>query len=118
MTLLPKREASARAAAHSVVDSSNPGYRPSRQHLAAADGAHARSAGGLVSATIAARVKLGRPLAIAQLALQDIRHRASTSLDFLRGGKIAVLLFWATGIGGGVDPSAKKWSGSAIPHDP
>jgi hypothetical protein len=52
------------------------------------------------------------------LALQDIRHRASTSLDFLRGGKIAVLLFWATGVGGGVDPSAKKWSGSAIPHDP
>ncbi len=121
MALLPTRKASA-GAVRSVVDSSNPGYRPSRQHLAAADSAHARGANGAgasgAAALTAARVRLVRPIAIAQLSLQDIRHRASTSLDFLRGGKIAVLLFWATGVGGGVDPNAKKWSGSAIPHDP
>ena len=121
MALLPKRKASA-AAARSLVDSSNPGYRPSRQHLAAADSAHARGTDGAGitggAALAAARVRLARPIAIAQLSLQDIRHRASTSLDFLRGGKIAVLLFWATGVGGGVDPNAKKWSGSTIPHDP
>jgi hypothetical protein len=118
MALLPKRAASA-GAARAVVSSSTPGYRPSRQHLAAADSSHARGSGGAGAAgAAAARVRLARPIAIAQLALQDIRHRASTSLDFLRGGKIAVLLFWATGVGGGVDPSAKKWSGSAIPHDP
>ena len=118
MALLPKRAASA-GAARAVVSSSNPGYRPSRQHLAAADSSHARGSSGAGGArAAAARVRLARPIAIAQLALQDIRHRASTSLDFLRGGKIAVLLFWATGVGGGVDPSAKKWSGSAIPHDP
>jgi hypothetical protein len=31
-----------------------------------------------------------------------------------------VLLFWATGVGGGVDPAARKWSGASreLPHDP
>lgn len=118
MALLPKRKPCA-GAPRSVVDAINPGYRPSRQHLTAADSAHARGGSGTAATgAAAARARLARPVAIAQLSLQDIRHRATTSLDFLRGGKIAVLLFWATGVGGGVDPSAKKWSGSAIPHDP
>ena len=61
---------------------------------------------------------LSRGVKVAQLALQDVRSGASTTLDWLRDGRIAVLLFWATGVGGGTDPKADKWSGSAVPHDP
>ena len=108
MKLLPARPASA------AETKGNPGYRPSRQHLAAADDAHAR--GG--RAASAASLRLSRGVKVAQLALQDVRSGASTTLDWLRDGRIAVLLFWATGIGGGTDPKADKWSGSAVPHDP
>ena len=108
MKLLPARPASA------AETKGNPGYRPSRQHLAAADDAHAR--GG--RAASAASLRLSRGVKVAQLALQDVRSGASTTLDWLRDGRIAVLLFWATGVGGGTDPKADKWSGSAVPHDP
>ena len=143
MALLPPRQGK-------MVSPENPGYRPTKEFLAAADRSHARGtathAGGAVLRAKQGGLLLSRPLQIAQLSLQDVRRGAVTSLDILRAGRLAVLCFWATGVGGGVDPQvpchtpantrkhagwrrhllvwgcccaqATKWSGSVIPHDP
>jgi len=115
MALLPPRQGK-------MVSPENPGYRPTKEFLAAADRSHARGtathAGGAVLRAKQGGLLLSRPLQIAQLSLQDVRRGAVTSLDILRAGRMAVLCFWATGVGGGVDPQATKWSGSVIPHDP
>ena len=100
MALLPPRQGK-------MVSPENPGYRPTKEFLAAADRSHARGtathAGGVLRAKQGGLL-LSRPLQIAQLSLQDVRRGAVTSLDILRAGRMAVLCFWATGVGGGVDP--------------
>ena len=43
--------------------------------------------------------------------------RLGAAADISDSGTVFGIIM-GTGVGGGVDPNAKKWSGSAIPHDP
>jgi hypothetical protein len=96
MALLPARRSGGGSAQRQRRRPDRPGYRPSRQHLAMADANHRSGGGGGGDSGGAAAVRLARPLRIAQLALTDLRRGASTTLDFLRGGKLAVRGGWVT----------------------
>eukprot|EP01052_Picozoa_sp_SAG31_P032342 SAG31_NODE_3538_length_4145_cov_1.703658_2_plen_296_part_00 len=109
-----------------------PGYRPSREHVARADRAHRRAAdssGSIIASQTDVRGSAPRGLLrvrqpVFEFRLTDIRSGGTTTLDFLRRGRAAVLLFWGSGIGGGVDTEAtaaemkRSRKVASLPHDP